>query len=73
MVKPSPSPFELVVSQLDLPKEECLVVGDSVRRDLGGATAAGIDCVLVGGATDPGAAACYPGLLEFCNEKALNS
>ena len=73
MVKPSPKPFELVVSQLNLPKEECLVVGGSVGRDLGGATAAGIDCVLVGGATDPGAAGCYPGLLEFCKEIMLNS
>ncbi|WP_455207441.1 HAD family hydrolase [Kaarinaea lacus] len=68
MVKPSPRPFELVVNQLNLPKEECLVVGDSVRRDLGGAVAAGIDCILVGGASDPRARACYPSLLEFSNE-----
>lgn len=69
MVKPSPKPFEIVVKQLNLPKEECLVVGDSVRRDLGGAVAAGIDCILVGGASDPRASGCYPSLLEFCNEK----
>lgn len=68
MVKPSPKPFELVVSQLNLLKEECLVVGDSVRRDLGGSLAAGIDCVLVGGASDPRASGCYPSLLEFSNE-----
>lgn len=66
MVKPSPKPFELVVNHLNFPKEECLVIGDSVRRDLGGAVAAGIDCVLVGGASDPRAAGCYPSLLEFC-------
>lgn len=68
MVKPSPKPFESVVSQLNLLKEECLVIGDSVRRDLGGAISAGIDCVLVGGACDPKAAGSYPSLLEFCNE-----
>ena len=68
MVKPSPKPFELVLSQLNLLKEECLVIGDSVRRDLGGAMAAGIDCVLVGGASDPRASGCYPSLLEFSSE-----
>lgn len=68
MVKPSPKPFELVVNQLNIKKEECLVVGDSVRRDLGGAVAASIDCILVGGDNDPQAAGCYPGLLEFYNE-----
>lgn len=68
MVKPSPRPFELVVNQLNLPKEECLVIGDSVSRDLGGAVAAGIDCILVGGANDPRASGCYPSLLEFSNE-----
>jgi len=68
MVKPSPKPFELVVNQLNLPKAECLVIGDSVRRDLGGAIAAGIDCILVGGVSAPGAIACYPSLLEFSRE-----
>ncbi|MFW2441003.1 MAG: HAD family hydrolase [Arenicellales bacterium] len=68
MVKPSPKPFELVVSQLNLLKEECLVIGDSVRRDLGGSIAAGIDCILVGGASDPRAIACFPSLVDFSNE-----
>ena len=68
MVKPSPKPFELVVNQLGLPKDDCLVIGDSIRRDLGGAEAAGIDCVLVGGASDPRASGCYPSLLEFSHE-----
>jgi len=68
MVKPSPKPFENVVSELELQKEECLVIGDSARRDLGGAIAAGIDCILVGGANDPRAVACYPSLLGFSNE-----
>jgi len=68
MVKPSPKPFERVYNQLNLQNKECLVIGDSVRRDLGGAMAAGIECVLVGGATDLGAVGCYPSLLEFSHE-----
>ena len=35
---------------VNLNKEECMVGGDSPMRDLGGANAAGIDCVLAGGA-----------------------
>ena len=65
MVKPSPKPFEMVVSELGLPKEKCLVVGDSVRRDLGGSQAALLDCVLVGGAKSNLAVGVYPTLLEF--------
>lgn len=68
MVKPSPKPFELVVKKLGLTKEQCLVVGDSIRRDLGGAKSAGIDCVLVGGASDLDAVATYSDLLEFCEQ-----
>ena len=69
MVKPSPKPFEFVLSQLNLLKEECLVIGDSVRRGPGGAMGAGIDYILVGGASDPRASGCYPSLLEFSNER----
>ena len=65
MVKPSPKPFELVLEQLGVSKDQCLVIGDSIRRDLGGAQAAGIDCVLVGGAQHPGAIGCYENLLAF--------
>ncbi len=65
IVKPSPKPFELVIEALGIKKEEALVVGDSIRRDLGGAQAAGIDCVLVGGATDEHAAGCYENLITF--------
>jgi FMN phosphatase YigB (HAD superfamily) len=72
IVKPSPKPFEMVVNQLGVSKESCLVIGDSKRRDLGGAIAAGIDCVLVGGAQDHRALACYANLLEF-SEIANNS
>lgn len=67
MVKPSPKPFQLVLHQLGIPNSEGLVVGDSPRRDLGGAYAANIDCVLVGGANDPQAVGCYKNLLEFCH------
>lgn len=65
MIKPSPKPFELLVLQLGIKKEQALVVGDSIRRDLGGATAAGIDCVLVGGAEHDDALGCYDNLLTF--------
>lgn len=65
MVKPSPKPFELVVQQLGLPKQKCLMIGDSVRRDLAGAQAAGIDCVLVGGARSEQAAGSFTSLVEF--------
>jgi len=51
-----------------LSKEECLVIGDSVRRDLGGAKAAGLDCVLVGGAKDNQAIGSFPTLLDMCRE-----
>ena len=66
MVKPSPKPFEIVVNELGLSRDECVVIGDSVRRDLGGATAAGIDCILVGGAVDERALASFTNLLEIC-------
>ncbi|VAW95516.1 hypothetical protein MNBD_GAMMA21-1473 [hydrothermal vent metagenome] len=72
MVKPSPGPFELVINKLSLPKEECLVIGDSVRRDLGGASAAKIDCVLVGGANHSDAAGCYENLIELSHDLLRN-
>ncbi len=65
MVKPSPKPFDLVVDQLDVSKECCLVIGDSVRRDLGGAESAGLDCVLVGGGESERAIGAFPTLLDF--------
>ena len=65
MVKPSPKPFELVVNEIYIPKEKYLVIGDSIRRDLGGAHAAEIDSVLVGGAESDIAIGSYPTLLDF--------
>ena len=67
MVKPSPKPFELVLSQLGVSSAEAIVVGDSVRRDLGGAKNASIDCILVGGAEHPHALRSFSNLLELCN------
>ena len=67
MVKPSPKPFEFVLSLLGISGQEAVVVGDSPRRDLGGAKSAGIDCILVGGAEHPCALKSYGNLLELCN------
>ncbi len=64
-VKPSPKPFEQVLATLEISKTEAVVIGDSPRRDLGGAVNAGIDCILVGGAKHPGAIACVANLLEL--------
>jgi len=66
MVKPSPKPFELVLDQLEISKTEAVVIGDSPRRDLGGARNAGIDCILVGGAVHPHALGSVKSLLELC-------
>lgn len=67
MVKPSPRPFELVLNQLGMAKSEAVVIGDSPRRDLGGAKNAGIDCILVGGAEHPHALRSFSHLLELCD------
>jgi len=67
MVKPSPKPFELVLSQLGITGSEAIVVGDSTRRDLGGAKNAGIACMLVGGATHPDALKSFDNLLQLCS------
>jgi len=64
IVKPSPKPFEMVMSELKVHPKECLVIGDSVRRDLGGALAAGIDCILVNNATDNRALASFKNLID---------
>ena len=67
MVKPSPKPFEFVLNQLGISNTEAVVIGDSLRRDLGGAMGAEIDCILVGGADHPQALGSYKNLLELCN------
>lgn len=67
MVKPSPRPFEWILGRLGITKSEAIVVGDSPRRDLGGAKNAGIDCILVGGAEHPDALKSFGNLLELCD------
>lgn len=67
-VKPSSEPFKLVLNQIGVAKEDSLVIGDSIRRDLGGAVNAGIDCILVGGAEHPDAIASYSTLIELYEE-----
>ncbi len=67
MVKPSPRPFELILEQLGVSNKEAVVVGDSPRRDLGGAKNAGIDCILIGGAQHADALKSFGNLLELCN------
>ncbi|MBI3546410.1 MAG: HAD family hydrolase [Gammaproteobacteria bacterium] len=68
MVKPSPKSFELVLNQLGISKAAAIVIGDSPRRDLGGANNAGIDCILVGGAEHPHALQSFSNLLELCEK-----
>lgn len=72
IVKPSPKPFENVVEQLNVSTEECLIIGDSIRRDLGGAINSGIDCVLVDGKKDTNALASFENLLEFTKKIIAN-
>jgi FMN phosphatase YigB (HAD superfamily) len=67
MVKPSPQPFRSVLDRMQVNPQDAVVIGDSVSRDLGGALAAGIDCILVGSATDPSAIGCVTSLLELAD------
>lgn len=52
-----------VLTAMNLKPEEAIVIGDSARRDLGGAMASGLECLLVGGACSKNALASYPDLL----------
>ncbi|MFK7844950.1 MAG: HAD family hydrolase [Rhodothermales bacterium] len=65
IVKPSPKPFEYVLSELEIGRGQAVMIGDSPRRDLGGAKRAGIDCILVGGAKHPDAYMSLVDLQEF--------
>ncbi|MDQ2078406.1 HAD family hydrolase [Marinimicrobium sp. ABcell2] len=64
IVKPSPKPFLQVLRDLGATPAKTMMIGDSVRRDLGGATAAGLPCILVGGCKDSGAMAAVNTLLD---------
>lgn len=52
-VKPSPVLFEKAMHQMNVEPSACLMIGDSARRDVGGAAAAGIDAVWIGTGTPP--------------------
>ena len=65
IVKPSPNLFLTALEIVQASLHETLVIGDSVRRDLGGAVAAGLPCLLVGGATHPSAYGTVSSLLEL--------
>ena len=64
-VKPSTVGFFRVAKQLGVAPEDVIVIGDSARRDLGGAIAAGMKCILVGGETDSRAYGVADNLLEI--------
>lgn len=65
VVKPSGKPFIKVLAAMGADPATTVMIGDSVRRDLGGATAAGLPCILVGGKEDSKAYACAPGLVDL--------
>jgi len=65
IVKPSPIPMAQLINRLQVEKGKCLVIGDSVRRDLGAARAAGLDCVIVGKQRDDKAMAHFIDLIQL--------
>jgi hypothetical protein len=65
IVKPSPIPFARVLEELGTDPMRTVVIGDSARRDLGGASAAGLPCILVGGEKHRDALFCTDSLLSL--------
>ncbi|MBD1852980.1 HAD family hydrolase [Cyanobacteria bacterium FACHB-502] len=65
IVKPSPRPFLKVLEEMQVTPPDAVMIGDSVRRDLGGATAAGISCILVGGAKHSSALGAVANLIDL--------
>lgn len=65
IVKPSARPFIQALERMQADVQDALVIGDSVRRDLGGAVAAKLPCLLVGGATHPSAYGALPNILTL--------
>ena len=53
-VKPSPTPFLKAIEALGVSKSACVMIGDSARRDIGGAEAAGIAAIWIGEGIAPG-------------------
>ena len=65
-VKPSPRPFRAAMASLGVGPGDCVMVGDSARRDVGGAAAAGIASVWVGrGEAPAGALAAVGDLVDL--------
>ena len=52
-VKPSPRPFFVAMERLRANPEACVVIGDSARRDIGGAKAAGLPAIWIGRGRPP--------------------
>lgn len=67
LVKPSPLALEKLIADLGIEKSKCIVIGDSAQRDLGAATAAQVDCILVGEQNHKQAVAHFENLLAFTN------
>lgn len=70
-VKPSPFGFLQVLNQLKQPPDKALFIGDSIRRDIGGANATGLDCILVGSKSEL-AIDSYPDLLTLCSDWGIH-
>ena len=64
-VKPAPDGFLRTMAACNGAADTTVVVGDSIRRDLGGANTARLPCILVGGAKHAAAAAMFPDFIRF--------
>jgi predicted HAD superfamily phosphohydrolase YqeG len=53
------------LEEMQVTPPDAVMIGDSVRRDLGGATAAGISCILVGGAKHSSALGAVANLIDL--------
>ena len=73
MVKPSPHPFLKVLGEMQVNPQDAVMIGDSVRHDLGGATAAGMSCILVGGARHPSELESVASLIDVVDSVATAS
>ncbi len=51
-LKPNPRAFEMVIDKLDLNKEDVIVIGDDVEKDIKPAEAIGIKAICIGEARD---------------------
>jgi HAD superfamily hydrolase (TIGR01509 family) len=70
-VKPSPRLFQVALDRMGARPEACLVIGDSARRDVGGARAAGIAALWIGeGDPPPGARWAVPDLCALTRGRA---